>query len=141
MEATPRLRIELACDRLGRTEVIERCLRLLEDELDEPDFVVTLGGGPAARLLADGVPSDQAYWPRVWALRGLLWAGPGDDAERLRPAFADSSWRVREMACKVVARHRLGDLLDDVAALETDPIGRVRVAASRAVVSIVASLS
>ena len=141
MEATPRLRIELACERLGADEVVSRCLLLLEGELDDPDFIVTLGGGPATLLLAGGVPRGQDYWLRVWALRGLLWAGPGDNTERLRPAFNDDSWRVREMACKVVARHRLGDLLDEVAALETDPIGRVRTAASRAVVEIVSSLS
>ena len=92
-------------------------------------------------LVGDCVPADQAYYVRVWALRGLLWAGPGDDPDRLRPAFDDESWRVREMACKVVARHRIGDLLDEVAALETDSIGRVRTAASRAVVEIVSSLS
>ena len=137
------MRIELACRQLGREEVIRRCLELFEGELDDAEFLVlTLGGrAHAAQLLADGVPVDQAYYVRVWALRGLLWAGPGDDPDRLRPAFDDESWRVREMACKVVARHRLGDLLDEVAALETDPIGRVRTAASRAVVEIVSSLS
>jgi HEAT repeat protein len=71
----------------------------------------------------------QDYWLRVWAARGLLWAGPGDDIDALRSALADDSWRVREMTCKVVARHRVGDLLDDVVVLESDPVSRVRSAA------------
>ncbi len=84
----------------------------------------------ARRLLDKGVPPDQAYWLRAWALRGLLLAGPGDDLAPLGSALRDECWRVREMACKVVARHRLGDLLDECAELRNDTIGRVRDAAA-----------
>ena len=48
-------------------------------------------------------------------------------------ALRDESWRVREMAAKVVARHALGDALPVVARLRGDPVARVRVAAHRAV--------
>ena len=136
--ATPRLRIEAACDRLGRDAVIERCLSLLAGGEEAPDFVVMLGGAPATRLLAEGVRPAQAYWLRVWAARGLLWAGLGDDPERVRVGFRDEAWRVREMACKVVARHGIDDLLDDVIGLEADPVPRVRAAATRAAVRVVA---
>ena len=136
--ATPQLRIEQACGRLGRSEVVARCLRLLAGGAEDPDFIETLGGGPAIRLLDDGIPAGQRYWLRVWAARGLLWAGVGDDPHLLRSALTDDAWRVREMTCKVIARHRVGDLLGEVAGLESDPVPRVRSAASRAVTRIVA---
>ena len=135
--ATPRLRVEGACQELGRGEVVQRCLHLLAGGSADPDFLITLGGPAAMHLLNDGVPDQQAYWLRVWAARGLLWVGPGKDIGLLRTALNDDAWRVREMLCKVVARHRVGDLLDDVADLESDPIQRVRAAAARAAVSIV----
>jgi hypothetical protein len=137
--ATPRLRVEHACRRWGRDEVVRRCLALLAGEDDEPEFIAMLGGPPALQLLSAGVPQTQAYWVRVWAARGLLWAGVGDEVEPVRVALGDASWRVREMLCKVIARHALGDVLDDVAQLESDPVPRVRVAASRAVTTIIAA--
>jgi HEAT repeats len=45
----------------------------------------------------------------------------------------DDHWRVREMACKVIARHHVGDALPAVAELQDDAVPRVRGAASRAV--------
>jgi HEAT repeat protein len=129
---TPQSRIERACDRFGRPTVVERCCGLLAGGSEDPRFISMLGGAPALRLLDEGAPSGQEYWLRVWAARGLLWAGPGDNTFVLRKALADGSWRVREMVCKVIARHRLGDLLNEVAALEVDPVARVRIAAVRA---------
>lgn len=120
---------------------MRRCESLLSGGSASPDFVVTLGGPAAVRLLDAGSPPGQAYWLRVWAARGLLWAGPGTDPASLRTALGDDHWRVREMACKVVARHEVGDLLDAVAALERDPVARVRAAASRATMAVVAAAS
>lgn len=137
VEATPRDRVAQACGRLGTRVFIARCVDLLSGGDEDPSFVTTLGGLHAARLLDRGLPADQEYWLRVWAARGLLWAGPGDRSEVLRLALRDESWRVREMTCKVVARHRVGELLDDVARLESDEIPRVRRAAERAKVRIV----
>jgi hypothetical protein len=102
----------------------------------DPDLILVLGGQPAVALLRDGFPDGQDYWLRVWAARGLLWAGPGDE-RALRQALTDESWRVREMTCKVIARHAVADLLADVAALHADPVVRVRTAAERAVARIV----
>ena len=45
---------------------------------------------------------------------------------------------VREMAGKVIARHRVGDALDVVAALCADTVPRVRAAAERAVIPLTA---
>jgi hypothetical protein len=129
---TPRRRIEAACRALGHDEVIRRCVGLLEGDDLDTDFLVALGGSPAARLLAEGVPELQSYWLHVWALRGLLWASPGDRADVLRRALEDDHWRVREMACKVIARHLVDDLFDAVVGLHADRVARVRAAAERA---------
>ena len=137
MDATPRLRVAAACERLGTEAVISRCLDLLAGGEESADFLITLGGAPARRLLADGLPAGQEYWLRVWAARGLLWAGPGDKVDALRAALRDESWRVREMTCKVIARHRVESLLDDVVPLESDRISRVREAAKTAAQRIV----
>lgn len=48
----------------------------------------------------------------------------------------DESWRVREMALKVAARHQLGDALERATQLRQDDTARVRAAASRAVTAI-----
>ena len=78
------------------------------------------------------------YWPRVWAARGLLHAWDDRATAVIIQATTDHAWRVREMAGKVVARHRVGDALDAVAALRDDPVPRVRAAAQRAVVMLTA---
>lgn len=136
-DATPRLRVQQACAVLGESEVVRRCCVLLTGRTDDTQLIVTLGGTPARLLLDEGIPPRQEYWLRVWAARGLLWAGPGEDVAPLRSALRDEAWRVREMACKVIARHRVGDLLEEVAALESDPVARVRSAACRAAALIV----
>jgi hypothetical protein len=51
-------------------------------------------------------------------------------------ALNDEAWRVREMALKVVARHRLKDSLATVADLREDASARVRAAASRALMRL-----
>jgi hypothetical protein len=53
--------------------------------------------------------------------------------------MADEAWRVREMAAKVVARHRVGDAFAAVSRLRSDQVPRVRAAAERAVVTLTAS--
>jgi hypothetical protein len=101
---------------------------------DADDILVTALGGPhARRVLHCGPDSDQRYWLRVWAARGLLWVWDDSGIEAVHHALADPVWRVREMATKVVARHALGDLFDAVAELRTDPVPRVRAAATRAI--------
>lgn len=135
--ATPQVRIEKACRELGRSEVVGRCSRLLAGGVGDPEFIVVLGGTHALRLLDNGIPDGQGYWLRVWGARGFLWAGVDENTEALRVGLTDGSWRVREMTCKVIARHRVDDLLDEVAALQSDLVPRVRLAAARAVMRIV----
>lgn len=91
--------------------------------------------------------TERAHWRAVRA--GLLVAGVGgagslyawdDDAvSTLLAALNDESWRVREMATKVVARRQLDDALELVADLQSDVNARVRAAASRALIALVRS--
>jgi hypothetical protein len=48
---------------------------------------------------------------------------------------------VRELAAKVVARHRIDDALSAMADLQEDPVPRVRSAAGRALAALTASPS
>jgi HEAT repeat protein len=54
-------------------------------------------------------------------------------------ALADESWRVREMAAKVVAKRKIGDALPVVAEMSADPVPRVRAAAARATAILTAA--
>jgi hypothetical protein len=136
---TPRESIAQECARRGSDAVVSGCIALLDGDDADPLLIVALGG-PPARWVLTGERGGPDYWLRVWATRGLLWA-PWND--RALPAVAraldDEAWRVREMALKVVARHRLGDALDAVVARQDDPVARVRAAASRALVRLVAA--
>jgi HEAT repeat protein len=51
--------------------------------------------------------------------------------------FGDQSWRVREMAARVVAKQIVGEAFDDMVKLQDDPTPRVRDAAGRAVAVLV----
>lgn len=104
----------------------------------DPEFLLA-AGGPGARKFLDGRDHADDYWLRVWGARGLLWVGDGRGLEEVRLALRDDHWRVREMALKVVARHRLGDALTDAAPLCGDPTPRVRQAANRAVILLTQS--
>lgn len=107
------------------------CIELLSDGDADPELVLALGG-PPARWVVTGEPPGPPYWLRVWALRGLLWAWDDMALASLETALEDDAWRVREMALRVVARHRLHDLLETVAKLRDDASARVRAAALRA---------
>lgn len=143
---SPRERIGAECGRRGRAALIAGCAELLSGRFQDVDdaLIVALGGeNAAAYVLSGGEGGKGGYWPRVWAARGLLHAW--DDAAAavataaLIGGCADQSWRVREMAAKVIARHRVGDALAAVAELRDDPVPRVRAAAGRAVVFVTAS--
>lgn len=129
---TPRERIAAACDRLGTPVVVASCVDLLAGREVADSFVLAVGGGHGRHLLETGPRPDQRYWLRVWAARALLYAWDDTARASVTNALADDSWRVREMAAKVVVRRRIGDALPIVAELCQDPVERVRVAASRA---------
>ena len=114
------------------------CVALLRRGETDDRLVLALGGPPARRFIGGQAPGP-SYWLRVWAARGLLWAWDDAAFPSLAAALDDESWRVREMALKVVARHRLEDALTTVAALREDPVARVRAAATRALMRLSAT--
>lgn len=118
--------------------VVSGCVQLLEGGYADDELIRVLGG-PSASWTMTGEPSGPAYWLRVWAARGLLWAWDDVALPSLMGALDDEAWRVREMALKVVARHRLDDTLATVVDLQGDPVPRVRAAASRAPVRLAGS--
>jgi HEAT repeat protein len=129
----PRGSVEALVGRLGADGFVRACVDLLAGREVEAATVYALGG-PPARWAVDGSASGPDYWLRVWALRGLLWHwGEAATAPTVQ-ALTDDAWRVREMAAKVVARHRVDEALEQVLVLRRDdPVPRVRSAASRAV--------
>lgn len=130
---SPRQSIEAECARRGRGAVVDGCRALLRGEDADPSLLLALGGPPARKFL-DGDVHEDVYWLRVWAARGLLWAWQDEALPELRRSLSDEAWRVRELGLKVVARHGLDDLIDEVAARRDDPIARVREQAARCLV-------
>lgn len=129
---TPRQSVEAECERRGTQAVVSGCIYLLEGGPVDDSLILALGGPAAEQVLAGREGGRGGYWPRVWAARGLLHAWDDRAAPVVVGATADESWRVREMALKVIARHEVGDALDAVARLQDDPVARVRAAARRA---------
>jgi hypothetical protein len=129
---TPRESILLECRRRGAAEVAAGCIALLGGGEADDALVIALAV-PAGRA-APGTGRTRAhrYWLRVWAARGLLYAWDDRATGVLIAAMTDESWRVREMAARVVARHRPVAALAAVAGLRDDPVPRVRAAAARA---------
>jgi HEAT repeat protein len=128
---TPRQSIEHECARRGKGDLVAGCMDLLRGREADADLIIALGG-PPARWVVTGGKSGPDYWVRVWAARGLLWAWDDKALPAVLAAADDDSWRVREMALKVVARHKLVDVVEKAAELQEDPVPRVRAAAQRA---------
>jgi hypothetical protein len=137
---TPAQRIAAERARRGAAAFTACCAALLYGRHGEVDdsFILALGGEHGQNVLDGWNGGKPGYWPRVWAARGLLHAWDDAATAAIIHATADDAWRVREMAGKVVARHRVGDALDAVAGLRGDPVPRVRAAAERAVVILTA---
>jgi hypothetical protein len=137
---TPRQSVAAECERRGKPAVVSGCIDLLQGHYDVDDaLVLALGGPPALDVLSGYAGGKAGYWPRVWAARGLLHAWDDRATAAIIQATTDDAWRVREMAAKVIARHRIGDALTAAAQLRNDQIPRVRAAADRAVVILAAS--
>jgi HEAT repeat protein len=141
VSVTPRLRITAERDRRGAGPLTAGCVALLEGRPEEVSdaLIIVLGGEHVVHVLDGAAGGRNGYWPRVWAARGLLHAWDPAATAAIIGATSDEAWRVREMAAKVVARYRVGDAFDAVAALRTDPVERVRAAAARAVTVLTAA--
>lgn len=132
---TPRGRVRQECAVRGKRAVVAGCIDALTGREVDTQLVEVLGG-PAARWWLTDAGAESDYWLRVWGARGLLWAWDDEATNAISAALDDESWRVREMALKVIARNRLDDLLTRVAALQDDSVPRVRSAASRTLVRL-----
>jgi hypothetical protein len=136
---TPRASVQAECRRRGEDVVVAGCLDILTGRNVDERLLRVLGGPPAEQVLAGREGGTAGYWPRVWAARGLLYAWNESATSAIVEATSDEAWRVREMAAKVTARHRIGDGLDAVIMLRDDPVPRVRAAAGRAIAVLTAS--
>jgi HEAT repeat protein len=138
-DMTPRQSVEQECARRGQAEVVAACAVLLGGGDADRAFVFAIGGPAAESVLGPHPRQDQRYFLRVWAARALLYAWDDGAQDSVLAALADESWRVREMAAKVVVRRRLGDALPIVARMNDDPVARVRAAAARATAILTAT--
>jgi hypothetical protein len=127
---TPQRSVEEECSRRGEASVVSGCVDLLSGRPTDYDLILALGGPPADWVRTGEAPGPP-YWLRVWAARGLLYAWDDSARPAVVKALHDDAWRVREMALKVVARHRLQTASEQVDALKSDPSARVRAAAAR----------
>ena len=130
---TPRKSIGAECERQGKGAVVAGCRALLAGREADPRLILALGGRPARWAAGFDEPAGPAYWLRVWGARGLLWVWDDEATPSILAALKDDAWRVREMATRVVIRHRVHDALPLVKRLQTDPNARVRKQAERAV--------
>jgi hypothetical protein len=137
---TPKQSTEAECLRRGRDRVVAGCIALLAGRDDDVDdgLIVALGGPAAEDVLAGAEGGRSGYWPRVWAARGLLHVWDDSAVSALRGAACDDAWRVRELSAKVVGKHKVDALLEDMVALRGDDTARVRIAAERAVATLTA---
>jgi HEAT repeat protein len=136
---TPRQSIAAECQRRGKPALVSGCIDLLQGHHDADDaLLLALGGPPAQAVLSGQAGGKAGYWPRVWAARGLLHAWDNHATAAIIQATTDDAWRVREMAAKVIARHRIGDAFTAVTELRNDQVPRVRAAAERAIVILTA---
>jgi hypothetical protein len=134
---TPRDSIDAACHDRGKPNVVAGCIALLAGGDADVALVRSLGG-PQADWNLDHGP-EHRYWLRVWGARGLLWAWDDAATPAVIAALGDESWRVREMALKVIVRHRVDDALEAVTERVDDPVPRVRAAAARALQRLTAA--
>jgi hypothetical protein len=134
---TPRQSIEIECQHRSEKYVAEECVAILSGRgINEATLVVL--AGPASATVIDGNAGGlSGYWPRVWAMRGLLYVWDPSATRVVVDGAVDPSWRVREMSAKVVARRHLDDAHHAMTTLMDDDVARVRAAAQRALIRLV----
>jgi hypothetical protein len=134
---TPRESIEAASQQLGEKNVVDSCVSIINEREMDSEFGFVLAGPHSQAILMGREGGVSGRWPRTWALRAFLYAWDSCAEPAVLVCLSDDSWRVREMAAKVVARRHLGDALDQIAALQNDEVPRVQAAAQRAIKTLV----
>jgi HEAT repeats len=129
---SPRQSVEQECRRQGTKSVVKHCVEILSGGEVDVDTLHALAGPQATLVLEGGDGGLEGYWPRVWAMRGLIYAWNESATPAVVAGASDESWRVREMSARVVARHQLATAMDEMVALKDDDVLRVREAAQRA---------
>jgi hypothetical protein len=138
---TPRQSIEFECRRRGEKDVVKECVAILRGRrVDEPTLLA-LAGPHAVAVLGGAEGGVEGYWPRVWAMRGLLYAWDRSASGAVIAGSNDAHWRVREMSAKVVAKRGLESGHDAMTSLLGDDVARVRAAAERALIRLIQSAS
>lgn len=138
---TVKQRIAAECSASRKEALVAACVALLtgrHHEVDD-DLLVVLGGDIARYVLTGREGGRAGYWPRAWAARGLLYAWDDTATAAIIKATTDESWRVREMAARVIGRHRVADAFPAVDRLRRDGVPRVRVAAEKAIAKLTAA--
>lgn len=119
--ATPKESVLAEVGRAGLDDVVARRKALLSGRGVDARFLFALAG-PAPRQVLDGSEGGPyGRWPKVWALRGLLLRVGGLCRAPVVAATTDESWRVREMAARVIGAHAIDDALEDLNRLVDDP--------------------
>ena len=133
-------RLAAAVARYGEATVVARAISLIAGNNEGEDFLLYLGGEHARGVL-NGAPP--LYWPELWGTRALLYVWDDSAVPAVDAALANQAWRVREMACRVVAFRAVSAGREVTAASErpvsealvpllADEVPRVRAAAARA---------
>jgi len=129
---TPKQSVLFECERRSPGAVVRDCVAILTGRSPDAEFLRVIGG-PSAEIILEGRAGGlKGYWPQVWAARGLLHVWNDTATEAIIGTTTHESWRVREMAAKVIARHHVTPAIDVVVVLLDDENARVRSAASRA---------
>ncbi|MGH9020764.1 MAG: hypothetical protein ACRDV0_07065 [Acidimicrobiales bacterium] len=128
---TPRDAVVALVAARGLDWVVTQCVNAATGESVDEDLVRGLVGGHADLILSGREGGIEGYWPRVWALRALLYAWLDRASLAVRDALDDESWRAREMALKVAVRRRVEVDEGSLDRLLADPVERVRAAARR----------
>ncbi|WP_285026706.1 HEAT repeat domain-containing protein [Plantibacter sp. ME-Dv--P-122b] len=116
----------------SETRVVERCVSLLAGRYEGEDFLRVVGGHHAEGILG-GAPA--LYWPELWGTRALLHVWDDSASAPVIGALGNQAWRVREMAARVCAERRIGDVAA-IAPLLSDDHARVRAAGARTLAAV-----
>jgi hypothetical protein len=129
---TPKQSVLFECERRSRDAVVDDCVAILSGHEIDAEFLRIIGGPSAETVLEGRAGGLTGYWPRVWAARGMLHVWDDSATDAIIGATTNESWRVREMAAKVIAAHHVAPAIDAVVVLLDDENTRVRAAAGRA---------
>ncbi len=128
---SPREAVAALVDARGEDWVIDRCVDVLRKGEIDGEFLVGLSGRHAESVLQGREGGVEGYWPRVWALRALLYTWQERASSAVTHSLADESWRVREMALRVLLRRDAVVTSARGEILARDPVARVREALAR----------